>query len=175
VKVEDFLRFWGEIPGVDQLTHQEDETNLMRPTRRPTPPTIGNTPATTLWARPHVRQAERATSYPLLPGATCWMARRSARSASNRLTQILECGLAMQEMRRLHAAGRGGEVDICSRCCTTIPHPLLVTGSLLMHGRTVRRLIPLVERLSYLFEAPRQAAAPHRRPQRTATVRAIAT
>ncbi len=29
----------------------------------------------------------------------------------------------MQEMRRLHAAGRGGEVDICARCCTTIPHP----------------------------------------------------
>jgi hypothetical protein len=71
---------------------------------------------------------------------------------------------AMQGMRRLHGAGRGGEVDICSRCCTTIPHPALVTGSLLLHGRTVRRLLPAVERLSYwlrgtprLLRPPREA------------------
>jgi hypothetical protein len=61
---------------------------------------------------------------------------------------------AMQDMRRLHASGRGGEVDICSRCCTTIPHPVLVTGSLLLHGRTVRRLLPMVERLTYLSKLP---------------------
>lgn len=70
---------------------------------------------------------------------------------------------AMQEMRRLHAAGRGGEVDICSRCCTTIPHPALVTGSLLLHGRTVRRLLPLVERLVYFSKLPgRLLQPPHR-------------
>ena len=60
----------------------------------------------------------------------------------------------MQELRRLHAAGRGGEIDICARCCTTIPHPALVTGSLLLHGSTVRRLLPLVERLTYLSKLP---------------------
>jgi hypothetical protein len=60
----------------------------------------------------------------------------------------------MQEMRRLHAAGRGGEVGICSRCCTTIPHPLLVTGSLLLHGKTVRRLLPIVERAAYFSKLP---------------------
>ena len=48
----------------------------------------------------------------------------------------------MQQMRRLHATGRGGEIDICARCCTTIPHPALVAGSLLLHGKTVRRLLP---------------------------------
>jgi hypothetical protein len=70
---------------------------------------------------------------------------------------------AMREMRRLHADGRGGEVDICSRCCTTIPHPALVTGSLLLHGRTVRRLLPLVERLVYLSKLPgRLLQPPHR-------------
>ena len=41
----------------------------------------------------------------------------------------------MQDMRRLHATGRGGEIDICSRCCTTIPHPALVAGSLMLHGK----------------------------------------
>src|SRR5260370_8861317 len=53
----------------------------------------------------------------------------------------------MQRMRRLHVSGRANEIDICSRCCTTIPHPLLVAGSLLLHGKTVRRALPWVERL----------------------------
>jgi hypothetical protein len=70
---------------------------------------------------------------------------------------------AMQEMRSLHAANRGGEVDICSRCCTTIPHPALVAGSLMLHGRTVRRLLPLVERLVYLSKLPSRLLRP---PQR---------
>jgi hypothetical protein len=55
----------------------------------------------------------------------------------------------MRRMRRLHVAGRAGEIDICSRCCTTIPHPLLVAGSLLLHGKTVRKMLPWVERLTY--------------------------
>jgi hypothetical protein len=75
------------------------------------------------------------------------------------LTQIWNSA-AIQEMRRLHAAGRGGEVDICSRCCTTIPHPVLVTGSLLLHGKTVRRMLPVVERLTYLAKLPRRLLRP---------------
>jgi Iron-sulfur cluster-binding domain len=48
----------------------------------------------------------------------------------------------MQRMRQLHVAKRANEIDICSRCCTTIPHPLLVAGSLILHGRTVRKFLP---------------------------------
>jgi len=48
----------------------------------------------------------------------------------------------MQRMRRLHVGRRANEIDICSRCCTTIPHPLLVAGSLILHGRTVRKFLP---------------------------------
>jgi hypothetical protein len=63
-------------------------------------------------------------------------------------------GAPMQGLRRLHANGRAGEIDMCARCCTTIPHPALVAGSLLMHGRTVRRLLPVVERAAYLAKLP---------------------
>src|SRR5260370_34690001 len=70
----------------------------------------------------------------------------------------------MQEMRRLHAAGRGGEVDICARCCTTIPHPLLVTGSLLLHGKTVRRMLPPVERMTDLAKLPPRLPRPPKPP-----------
>ena len=52
---------------------------------------------------------------------------------------------------------------MCSRCCTTIPHPALVTGSLLLHGRTVRRLLPVVERLAYFSKLPGKWLRPPRR------------
>jgi hypothetical protein len=78
------------------------------------------------------------------------------------LTQIWNSE-TMQAMRSLHAAGRAGEIDICSRCCTTIPHPALVIGSLILHGRTVRRLLPIVERLTYLSKLPRQLLRPPKR------------
>jgi hypothetical protein len=41
---------------------------------------------------------------------------------------------------------------------------VLVAGSLLLHGKTVRRLLPLVERLTYLAKLPRRLLRP---PQRT--------
>jgi hypothetical protein len=66
----------------------------------------------------------------------------------------------MERMRRLHVAGRAGEIDVCARCCTTIPHKALVVGSLLLHGKTVRRLLPVVERLTYLSKLPRTLLKP---------------
>ncbi len=66
------------------------------------------------------------------------------------LFQILNSD-EMQRLRSLHAAKRGGEIDMCSKCCTTIPHPMLAAGSLVLHGKTVRKLLPAVERLQYLF------------------------
>ena len=52
------------------------------------------------------------------------------------------------------SAHRRIEIDICSRCCTTIPHPLLVAGSLILHGKTVRKFLPWVERLVYFSKLP---------------------
>jgi hypothetical protein len=65
-------------------------------------------------------------------------------------------GEEMQRMRRAHTSGRAGEIAICARCCTTIPHPALVAGSLLFHGKTVRRLLPAIERLIYFAKLPRK-------------------
>ena len=59
-----------------------------------------------------------------------------------------------------HDDGRAGEIDICSRCCTTIPHPALVAGSLLFHGKTVRRLLPMIERLVYFSRLPKTLLNP---------------
>ena len=45
----------------------------------------------------------------------------------------------MRRMRRLHITGQSRRDRHLLRCLTTIPHPILVAGSLLLHGKWVRR------------------------------------
>src|SRR5579863_6087574 len=161
-EVDEFLAFWSAIPGVDQVRIKEDETNLMRPDAGHASGEWKH-PCHYLWRGPmYVKQ--NGDVYPccqsyMLDGAPLGSLETQS------LVEIWNSG-TMTDMRRLHAAGRGGEVDICSRCCTTIPHPALVTGSLILHGRTVRRLLPLVERLVYLSKLPRRLLQPPHRTHR---------
>lgn len=158
-EVDDFIRFWRATPGVDLIRIKEDETNMMRPD-------AGHAAGDwkhpchylwrgTLYVKYNGDVYPCCQSYPL-DGAPI------GNLAEQPLTQIWNSA-SMQEMRRLHAAGRGGEIDVCSRCCTTIPHPALVAGSLLLHGRTVRRLMPVVERLTYLSKLPSKLLRPPKR------------
>ena len=118
-EVDDFLGFWKGIPGVDELRIKEDETNLMRPDAGHAAERL-ETSLPLPVARRGLRQAEWRR-VPVLPELHA--GRQAAGTIGQQpLTQIWNAD-AMQEMRRLHAAGRGGEVDICARCCTTIPHP----------------------------------------------------
>jgi hypothetical protein len=43
-----------------------------------------------------------------------------------------------------------------------------VVGSLLLHGKTVRRLLPVVERLTYLSKLPRAVLKPPKAAARRA-------
>jgi MoaA/NifB/PqqE/SkfB family radical SAM enzyme len=143
-EVEDFTRFWSAVPGVDQVRIKEDETNLMRPAGHPG--SDWKHPCHYLWRGPMYVKQDGGV-YPccqsyMLGGAPV------GHLGAQSLDEIWNAD-EMLRMRRLHAARRAGEIDICARCCTTIPHPLLVAASLVLHGRTVRRLLPLVERLAY--------------------------
>jgi radical SAM protein with 4Fe4S-binding SPASM domain len=155
----DFLRFWSGVPGVDQVRIKADETNLMRPDAGHSAGEWKH-PCHYLWRGPmYVKQ--NGDVYPccqsyMLDGAPV------GNIGEEPLTQIWNSE-AMQEMRRLHGSGRGGEIAMCSRCCTTIPHPALVTGSLVLHGKTVRRLLPVVERLTYLSKLPARLLTPPKR------------
>jgi len=158
-EVGDFLKFWSGLPGVDQVRIKEDETNLMRPDAGHAAEEWKH-PCHYLWRGPmYVKQ--NGDVYPccqsyMLDGAPL------GNLADQSLVEIWNSA-EMERMRRLHVAGRGGEVDVCSRCCTTIPHPALVIGSLILHGHTVRRLLPVVERLIYLSKLPRRLLRPTRR------------
>ncbi|MBE0659211.1 MAG: radical SAM protein [Bryobacteraceae bacterium] len=159
-EVDDFIRFWRSVPGVDLIRIKEDETNLMRPDSGHAA-SDWKYPCHYLW-RGAMYVKHSGDVYPccqsyMLDGSPV------GRIGETPLTGIFN-GPAMREMRRLHAAGRAGEIGICARCCTTIPHPLLVAGSLVFHGRTVRSLLPWVERLIYLAKLPARWLTPPKPP-----------
>lgn len=144
-EVDDFVRFWSQVPGVDQVRVKEDETNLLQPEAGHAGDDWKH-PCHYLWRGPmYVKQ--NGDVYPC-----CQSYMLDGAPVGNIGEQALD-GIwnseAMQRMRRLHVAGRAGEIDICSRCLTTIPHPLLVAGSLLVHGKWVRKVLPLIERFAY--------------------------
>lgn len=155
-EVPEFIEFWSAIPGIDQIRIKEDETNLMRPDAGHAAGEWGH-PCHYLWRGPmYVKQ--NGDVYPccqsyMLDGAPVGNLERET------LEQIWNSE-GMRNLRTMHATGRAGEIEMCARCCTTIPHPALVAGSLLLHGRTVRRLLPVVERLTYFSKLPGRLLRP---------------
>jgi radical SAM protein with 4Fe4S-binding SPASM domain len=148
-EVDDFRKFWSAIPGVDQVRVKEDETNLVQPEGQRTGAAARH--CHYLWrGAMYVKHDGRVfpccQSY-MLDGAPVGDLREQD------LGEIFNSG-EMRRLRRLHATGRAGEIDMCARCCTAIPHPLLVAGSLLLHGKWVRRAMPVVERLVYGAKLP---------------------
>ncbi|MBV9743878.1 MAG: radical SAM protein [Acidobacteriia bacterium] len=165
----EFIAFWSAIPGIDQIRIKEDETNLMRPDAGHAASDWKH-PCHYLWRGPmYVKQ--NGDVYPC-----CQSYMLEGQPVGNLQQQSLATiwnSPDMERMRALHASGRGGEVDICARCCTTIPHPALVAGSLLLDGRTVRRMLPVVERLAYYSKLPgKWLRPPQRSGQRGAGARA---
>jgi radical SAM protein with 4Fe4S-binding SPASM domain len=155
-EVQDFTRFWSAVPGIDQIRIKEDETNLMRPDRGHEAGDWDH-PCHYLWRGP-IYVKHNGDVYPccqsyMLDGQAV------GRIGESTLEEIWKSA-EMQRMRSLHVAGRGGEIDICARCCTTIPHPALVAGSLIFHGKFVRRMLPLIERLTYVSKLPKRWLRP---------------
>lgn len=157
-EVDDFIRYWKTVPGVDLVRIKEDETNLMQPTAGHTADEWKH-PCHYLWRGPmYVKQS--GDVYPccqsyMLDGAPV------GNIAHQSLPEIFN-SRAMVRMRKAHVAGRAGEIAVCARCCTTIPHPVLVAGSMLLDGGAVRRLLPVVERLIYLAKLPAKWLRPRR-------------
>lgn len=161
-EVDEFVRFWSKVPGVDQVRIKEDETNLLQPEGGHT---AGDWkyPCHYLWRGPaYVKY--NGDVYPccqsyMLDGAPVG-------NVSERPLDEIWNSDELRQMRRLHAEGRAGEIGICSRCCTTIPHPVLVAGSLLLHGKWVRRALPVIERLTYRAKLPTSLLKPPKKDTR---------
>lgn len=161
-EVEDFRRFWSAVPGVDLVRVKEDETRLLRPGAGH-PPEHWKHPCHYLWRGP-LYVKHNGEVYPCCQSYALG-GRPLGRIPDQTIAELWNAP-PIRRMRELHAAGRAGEIGICSRCTTTIPHPALVVGSLALNGRLVRRLLPRVERLAGrllrppvdLRESPEKAA-----------------
>jgi len=145
-EVDDFIKFWSAIPGVDQVRVKNDETNVLQPDAHHDAGDWKH-PCHYLWRGPAYIK-HNGDVYPccqsyMLDGEPV------GRIGDQPLEEIFNSD-KMRRMRRLHVEGRAGEIGICSRCYTTIPHPILVAGSLLVHGKWVRKALPIVERMVYL-------------------------
>jgi radical SAM protein with 4Fe4S-binding SPASM domain len=155
-EVDDFTRFWSAVPGVDQVRVKADETNLLQPEGGHAPEDWKH-PCHYLWRGP-MYVKHNGDVYPC-----CQSYMLDGAPAGNIGRQTMEeiwNGAPMRILREKHVSGRAGEIGMCSRCFTTIPHPALVAGSLLLHGRTVRRLLPAVERLVYFSKLPSRLLRP---------------
>jgi radical SAM protein with 4Fe4S-binding SPASM domain len=156
-EVEEFRKFWSAVPGVDQVRVKEDETNLVQPETRKNPGKMRR--CQYLWrGAMYVKHDGRV--YPCcqsygLDGEPVGDLRTAP------LREIFNSG-EMLRLRRLHAAGRGAEVDMCARCSTPIPHPALAAASLLVNGKWVRRAMPMVERLIRGRKLPARLLTPER-------------
>jgi len=155
-EIEEFMRFWRGAPGVDEVRIKHDETSNLQPSAGHGPEAWKH-PCHYLWRGPlYVR-------YDGDVHPCCQSYMKDGKPIGNIREQSLEeiwNSGPIREMRRMHAMGRGHEVDVCSRCSTTIPHPALVVGSLVFHGRWVRRLLPMVERLTYMSKLPSRLLTP---------------
>jgi radical SAM protein with 4Fe4S-binding SPASM domain len=135
---------------VDQVRVKEDETNLVQPENAKR--------ATSIQHRCHYLW--RGAMYVKHDGRVfpcCQSYALDGAPVGDLREQPLEEIFNSDEMRRLrraHVQGRAAEIDMCSRCSTPLPHPLLVAASLLVHGKWVRRAMPAVERLIYSRKLP---------------------
>lgn len=153
-----FEKFWKSIPGVDQTRVKADETDLLNPQAGHTAAEWKH-PCHYLWRGP-LYVKHNGDVYPccqsyMLDGAPVGKVGEQA------LGEIFNSA-EMQRMRKLHVAGRAGEIGICAKCRTAIPHPVLVAGSLVFHGKWVRRLLPVIEKLAYWGKLPVQLLKPQR-------------
>jgi len=131
-EVEDFKRFWSTVEGIDQIRVKEDETNLVQPegrhARGASEMTSDARPCHYLWrGAMYVKQDGRGIS--VLPKLHArW--RTGGRPPGVPARRNLHSD-EMLRLRRLHAQGRAGEIDMCARCCTVVPHPVLVAPAAL--------------------------------------------
>lgn len=162
-EVEAFRAFWGAVPGIDQVRVKEDETNLVQPESRRSGSGDGEIQKMRrchyLWrGAMYVKHDGRV--YPCcqsyaLDGDPAGDLREKS------LPEIFNSE-PMRQLRRLHAKGRGAEVEMCARCSTPIPHPALAAASLLVNGKWVRHALPLVERLIRGRKLPARLLTPER-------------
>ena len=146
----EFLRFWSAVPGIDQVRIKADETNLLQPLAGHAREDWKH-PCHYLWRGPmYVKHS--GDVYP------CCQSYMLDGEPVGRIGETVWCRSGIRT-RCAACAGctppAAPEKSTSARAADHHSAPALVAASLLLHGRTVRRLLPWVERLIYFRACPR--------------------
>lgn len=134
-EIKAFKRIW-DVPGVDgirirQVTYSgEGRFSNWQETK----------PCYWLWSDPHIKWD--GTVVPCCQDVNGVYALGNMRD--NTLGELWN-SKKMQDLRRMHIEGRGGEVELCKGCNMYQPSAPLIMGSSLLSYYNVNRLVPKVE------------------------------
>jgi radical SAM protein with 4Fe4S-binding SPASM domain len=149
-QIFDFIKLWN-IKGVNSVRIKEDEVSVdgFCLDQGKSSPKNQN-PCHILWQGP-IYIEENGDVYPC-----CYM-RRSSMPVGN----IQDAPLKdiwnndrMRKLRQAHVTGNGHIYPECSNCRAVKPRLPLIIGSFLLNSSMVRRIVPVVERLSLFYRIP---------------------
>ncbi len=148
-EVDDFRRMW-DIAGVDQVRIKEDEMQF-EGVGIPRPPQIQTrrNPCHYLWQGPVYIHHDGN----VFPCCYMWRGEPLGNVNHQELIQIWN-NEKMQKLRQAHIDGRIDAYHDCVHCHAPKPRLPVIIGSFMINGLSVRKLIPMFEKLALLLKFP---------------------
>ncbi len=143
-EISDFLKFWQKVPGVDLVRIKDEDIGLPDHAIYAQDGFMRKNPCHMLWRGPMVIKYT-GDVFP------CYHMASHADPIGNLHQESLESiwnSERMQELRLIHAENRFKDSSSCAACPSPRPKLPFILGALALRGVTVRKLLPLAERMA---------------------------
>lgn len=143
-EIEAFTKFWKNVPGVDLVRIKDEDIGLPDHAIYAADGHLRKNPCHILWRGPMVVK-HNGDVFP------CYHMASHAEPVGNLRDQTLKSlwsSREMHELRLLHGQSRAHENPHCATCPSARPKLPFILGALALKGVTVRKLLPLAERLA---------------------------
>ncbi|HQO25018.1 MAG TPA: radical SAM protein [Acidobacteriota bacterium] len=144
-QIPQFRKMW-RVPGVDQVRIKEDEIGVANVCLPAAPTAKAKNPCHYLWQGPiYIEETGN-----VFPCCHAWTGQPLGNIREESLERIWNSE-RMQAMRAAHIRGDASAFPECCGCMAARPRLPLIVGSFLVDMYSVRKIIPLIERLNLLF------------------------
>jgi len=143
-EIDDFVKLWENVPGVDLVRIKDEDIGLPDHAIYAADGHLRKNPCHMLWRGPMVVKYN-GDVFP------CYHMASHAEPIGNLQTQSLKSmwsSRSMHELRLLHSQGRVQDNPFCAACPSARPKLPFILGALALRGVTVRKLLPLAERIA---------------------------
>ena len=143
-EIEKFLELWKNVPGVDLVRIKDEDIGLPDHAIYEADGHLRENPCHILWRGPLVVKYTGDVF-------ACYHMASHDKPVGNLQSQTLEeiwDSPEMQELRSLHTRNRAGENSHCASCPAPRPKLPFILGAMALRGVTVRKLLPVAERLA---------------------------